>query len=90
MHHWSDRAQAFSEIKRVIHKRFVALTWDPQADPYWLTKDYFPDLHRTDQAIFPRLRELEQAFPNIKSYVLAIPRYCIDGFTAAYWARPEY
>ncbi|PCH60722.1 MAG: SAM-dependent methyltransferase [SAR86 cluster bacterium] len=89
MHHWQDRAKAFSEIKRVTRERFVALTWDPAADPFWLTRDYFPELYQIDQKNFPALSEFEQAFGNISVSALKIPANCIDGFLAAYWQRPE-
>lgn len=88
MHHWEDREAAFNEIKRVITKRFVAVTWNPQSDRYWLTQDYFPEIHDIDHTIFPTLNELETAFPGIRFYSLPIPSNCIDGFMAAYWSRP--
>ncbi|GAA6151505.1 class I SAM-dependent methyltransferase [Pseudoteredinibacter isoporae] len=89
MHHWSDRQAAFDEIKRVVRKRFVALTWNPDSKPYWLSERYFPEIHQIDQSIFPTLAELEEAFPGIKFITLPIPANCKDGFTASFWARPE-
>lgn len=89
MHHWENRKQAFSEIKRVVRQRFITLTWNPDADKYWLTRDYFPEIHDIDKSIFPALSELEQSFKGIRFYSLPIPAECIDGFTAAYWSRPE-
>ncbi|MEJ2743690.1 MAG: class I SAM-dependent methyltransferase [Gammaproteobacteria bacterium] len=88
MHHWLDRAAAFREIKRVTAKRFVALTWNPDSKPYWLTRDYFPEIYEIDRSIFPSTSELSDTFPGMKYYPLEIPADCIDGFTAAYWARP--
>ena len=89
MHHWRDRAAAFDEIKRVTTERFIALTWDPEAAPFWLTEEYFPEIYEIDRSIFPSLKELKRHFPDIHFYPLAIPANCLDGFTAAYWARPE-
>ncbi len=89
MHHWKDRKVAFGEVKRVTTKRFIAVTWNPSSDPYWLTEEYFPEIHSIDQSIFPSLDELATAFPGMKFYPLPIPANCIDGFTAAYWARPH-
>ena len=87
--HWSNRTEAFKEIKRVTTQRFVAVTWNPASKPYWLSADYFPEIHHVDQAIFPSLQELAIAFPGMKFHSLPIPSDCIDGFTAAYWAKPE-
>lgn len=89
MHHWADREAAFAEIKRVTTKRFVAVTWNPSAEPYWLTDDYFPEIHIVDRSIFPSLDEMRNHFPGVRFYTLEIPKDCIDGFTAAYWARPR-
>lgn len=89
MHHWEDRKAAFSEIKRVTTQRFVAFTWDPASSPFWLTEMYFPAIHEMDTGIFPSLSEIRSAFPSVRFYPVPIPANCLDGFTAAYWARPE-
>ncbi|WP_299770936.1 class I SAM-dependent methyltransferase [uncultured Pseudoteredinibacter sp.] len=89
IHHWQNRTLALEEIKRVTERRFIALSWNPDATPYWLLQDYFPELYAIDRSIFPKIDELETHFPNIQIYPLAIPANCQDGFTAAYWARPE-
>ena len=89
MHHWEDRVRAFSEINRVATDRFVAVTWDPQAEPFWLTRDYFPKIHEIDLEIFPSLAEIEQHFDDVKMSTLEIPDDCQDGFLAAYWKRPR-
>ena len=89
MHHWEDRSRAFREIKRVTRERFVAITWDPESKPFWLTKDYFPEIHKIDHKTFPDLSEFDKAFPKVEMSVLEIPADCKDGFLAAYWQRPE-
>lgn len=89
MHHWNDRKKAFAEIKRVTRDRFVAVTWDPDSEPFWLTRDYFAEIHDIDKNIFPCLSEFEDSFENIEVSVLKIPANCTDGFLAAFWKRPE-
>ncbi|WOJ97234.1 methyltransferase domain-containing protein [Congregibacter brevis] len=89
MHHWLDRKRAFAEIKRVTNTRFVAITWDPGSPSYWLTKDYFPEIHAIDSENFPSLDEIAESFPGVAFFPLEIPADCADGFTAAYWARPH-
>ncbi len=89
MHHWEDRERAFSEIKRVTRKRFVAVTWDPDSKPFWLTRDYFPEIFEIDRAIFPCLSEFHKSFEQVTVSTLKIPADCIDGFLGAYWCRPE-
>jgi len=89
MHHWVDRPQAFAEINRVATDRFVAITWDPAADPFWLTRDYFPEIYQLDLEIFPGLDELNEYFDDIEMAPLLIPSDCEDGMLAAFWQRPE-
>jgi SAM-dependent methyltransferase len=89
MHHWENRIQAFSEIKRVTTKKFVAVTWLPEAAPFWLTRDYFPEIHEIDCRIFPSTSELKKSFRNLEVKPLLIPEDCKDGFLACFWKRPE-
>jgi len=89
MHHWENRQLAFSEINRVATEKFVAITWDPKSDPFWLTRDYFPEIYAMDKCIFPELEELSEYFDEVKMSPLQIPGDCKDGFLAAFWKRPE-
>ena len=89
MHHWQDRAAAFSEITRVTRERFVALTWYPECEAFWLTRDYFPQIYADDLEIFPRRAEFEKFFDQVIIEEVPIPADCVDGFLAAYWRRPE-
>ena len=89
MHHWQNRARAFHEIDRVATEKFVAITWDPKSEPFWLTRDYFPEIYEMDKSIFPDLEELNEYFDEVTIRPLQIPNDCRDGFLAAFWKRPE-
>ena len=89
MHHWQNRARAFNEINRVATEKFVAITWDPKSEPFWLTRDYFPEIYEMDKRIFPDLEELNKYFDEVTIRPLQIPSDCKDGFLAAFWKRPE-
>ena len=89
MHHWQNRARAFHEINRVATEKFVAITWDPTSEPFWLTRDYFPEIHEMDKSIFPNLDELNAYFDEVTVQTLQIPDDCQDGLLAAFWKRPE-
>lgn len=89
MHHWRDRVQAYKEINRVATVGFVAITYDPNADPFWLTRDYFPEIHQMDAQIFPPIDELQAHFDSVEVQPLWIPAQCEDGFLAAFWKRPH-
>jgi SAM-dependent methyltransferase len=89
MHHWQNRARAFHEINRVATEKFVAITWDPKSEPFWLTRDYFPEIYEMDKRIFPDFEELNEYFDEVTIRPLPIPSDCKDGFLVAFWKRPE-
>jgi SAM-dependent methyltransferase len=86
-HHWADRSAAFAEIRRVARRRAVFFTHDPDAPFGWLD-DYFPALADDRTARYPRLMEFE-VLGRVKIQPVPVPADCTDGFTAAYWRRPD-
>lgn len=92
LHHWADRARGLAECARVARQRVVLLTWDPNADAFWLLNDYVPAFAEVDRRQFPPIAAYQDAFgPGARVDVSAVPvpRDCVDGFLGAYWARPE-
>ncbi|MEM7551506.1 MAG: class I SAM-dependent methyltransferase [Bacteroidota bacterium] len=89
MHHWENRAQAFREINRVITEKFIALTWNPASDPFWLTRDYFPEIYEMDLNIFPKMEEFTKHFNEVEVSSLMVPDDCKDGFLSTFWKRPQ-
>jgi SAM-dependent methyltransferase len=86
-HHWADRPAAFGEIRRVARRRAVFFTHDPDAPFGWLD-DYFPALAEDRTARYPQLLEFE-ALGRVTIEPVPVPADCTDGFTAAYWRRPQ-
>jgi len=89
VHHWKNQRRGLEECARVAQDRVVILTWDPSAEDFWLTRDYFPEILATDRRIFPSMDLLRAVFGRIDVQPLAIPCDCVDGFLGAYWQRPE-
>jgi SAM-dependent methyltransferase len=89
VHHWPDRTRGLAELRRVARDRAVILTWEPDAAPFWLVEDYFPELVALDRAIFEPLDALRRLLGPIEVRPLPIPHDCVDGFLGAYWRRPE-
>jgi SAM-dependent methyltransferase len=93
VHHWTDLERGLREMARVARRRAVLLTWVPDAPPFWLTEDYFPEIAAHDREIFPRstalIAMLEGAIGPAQMTPLPIPHDCTDGFLCAYWRRPE-
>jgi hypothetical protein len=68
----------------------VILTFDPDAlDGFWLA-DYAPKLIEAERARYPSIEYIGHVLGGhtVVSDV-PIPRECTDGFTEAYYARPE-
>jgi SAM-dependent methyltransferase len=92
-HHWTDLEGGFREMARVARKRAVLLTWVPDAAPFWLTADYFPEIEVNDRKIFPDAATLtamlKRTIGPVQMAPVPIPHDCTDGLFGAYWRRPE-
>jgi SAM-dependent methyltransferase len=89
VHHWNDQRRGLEECARVARDRVVIMTWDPDAEGFWLVRDYFPDILEIDRRIFPSMDLFRAVFGSITVQPLPIPRDCVDGFLGAFWRRPE-
>jgi SAM-dependent methyltransferase len=89
VHHWNDQRRGLEECTRVARDRVVILTWDPDAEGFWLVRDYFPEILAIDRRIFPSMELLRAVLGPIDVQSLPIPRDCVDGFLGAFWLRPE-
>ena len=86
-HHWADRSAALAEIRRVARRRAVFFTHDPDSTFGWLD-DYFPGLAGGGTSRYPQLVEFE-VLGSVTVEPVPVPADCTDGFTAAYWRRPD-
>src|SRR5687767_10099719 len=89
VHHWNDQKRGLEECARVARDRVVLLTWDPEAEGFWLVRDYFPEILAVDRVIFPSMQSLNTVLGPVAVSPLPIPADCVDGFLGAYWQRPE-
>ena len=55
----------------------------------WLTENYFPAIARLDGERIPSIKSVAGALGAQDVRVVDIPADCTDGFTGAFWARPE-
>jgi SAM-dependent methyltransferase len=91
LHHWADRARGLAECARVARQRVVLLTWDPEADAFWLLREYLPAITEADRRVFPPMSAYADAFgrgAHVEVEAVPVPRDCVDGFLGSYWARP--
>jgi hypothetical protein len=93
VHHWTSVERGLSELRRVARKRVILLTWGPDAERFWLTEEYFPEIRATDLKTFPTTLELtallERLIGPVSLAPVPIPHDCADGFLCAYRRRPE-
>jgi SAM-dependent methyltransferase len=90
IHQWPDPQAGLAELRRVSTGPVVVLTFDPEAlDRLWLM-EYAPELHRAERARYPSIDTVVAALgPSSTVHHVAVPFDCTDGFTEAYFGRPE-
>lgn len=90
VHQWSDVERGLSEMRRVATGPVVILTFDGDAlDRFWLA-DYVPELMVAERGRYPAISRLTRALgEGTVVQDVPVPIDCVDGFTEAYFARPE-
>src|SRR6202035_1657216 len=68
----------------------VILTFDGDAlDEFWLA-EYAPELIETERQRYPAIDEIRAALGGVSTVMpVPVPIDCVDGFTEAFYARPE-
>ena len=90
IHHWMDITNGLREMRRVTRGPIVLLTFDPErmAD-FWIA-DYFPEVIAVESGRFPTMAQLREMLGgDVQINPVRIPLNCRDGFTEAYYGRPE-
>lgn len=90
VHQWNDLAKGLLELRRVTRGPIVVLTFDGDAlDRYWLA-DYAPELIAAERRRYPAIEAIASGLGGTTDVSsLQIPIDCADGFTEAFYARPE-
>lgn len=90
VHQWSDLDRGLAELRRVSRGPVVVLAGDGDALPrYWLN-DYAPDLIRAEQGRYPQINDIAGRIgATAEVQAIPIPLDCTDGFTEAFYGRPE-
>lgn len=90
IHQWRDTDRGLREMRRVARGPVVVLTFDPDAlDRFWLA-DYAPELIAAEARRYPSIDHLREVLGGPTSVLeVPVPIDCVDGFTEAYYARPE-
>jgi ubiquinone/menaquinone biosynthesis C-methylase UbiE len=90
VHQWSDAASGLRELRRVTRGRVVVLTFDGDAlDRFWLA-DYVPELVAAERRRYQPISWIAEHLGRTWTVDnVPIPIDCTDGFTEAFYARPE-
>jgi SAM-dependent methyltransferase len=90
IHQWGDLERGLAEMRRVTRGPVVLLTCDPAAlDGFWLV-EYAPEVIRTEASRYPALDRVARALGGeVRVESVPIPLDCTDGFSEAYYGRPE-
>jgi SAM-dependent methyltransferase len=90
VHQWSDSDSGLTELRRVSRGPVVILTFDGDAlDRLWLS-EYVPELHEAERKRYPEIDHIREVLGGPSTVTpVPIPIDCVDGFTEAFYARPE-
>ncbi|SDH14334.1 class I SAM-dependent methyltransferase [Nonomuraea jiangxiensis] len=90
VHQWGDTERGLRELRRVSRGPVVVLTFDGDAlDLLWLA-EYAPELIVAERRRYPPIELIASLIGGHAEVVpVPIPIDCVDGFTEAYYARPE-
>ena len=90
IHQWPDPVAGLDELRRVARGPVVILTFDPDAlDRLWLV-EYAPELYVAERSRYPGMDEVAACLGRDTTVLpVPVPFDCIDGFTEAFYGRPE-
>ncbi|MBW8759643.1 MAG: class I SAM-dependent methyltransferase [Burkholderiales bacterium] len=90
VHQWPDVARGLAELRRVTRGPIVLLTFDGDALDRWWMADYAPEMLAVERRRFPRIASLVDGLGGAcEVHAIPIPNDCVDGFSEAFYARPE-
>jgi hypothetical protein len=90
VHQWSDCDRGLRELRRVSRGPVVVLTFDGDAlDQFWLA-EYAPGLIAAERRRYPAIDRIRAVLGGTSTVTeIPVPIDCADGFTEAFYARPE-
>lgn len=90
VHQWKDLRAGLAEMRRVTRGPVLVLTCDPgKLDTFWLN-DYAPEAIAVEATRYPPMEAIVEGLGgNVDILPVPIPLTCTDGFSEAYYGRPE-
>jgi SAM-dependent methyltransferase len=90
VHQWSDLGAGLAQMRRVTRGPVLIVTCAPDAlNRSWL-QDYAPEMIEVEARRYPSMRSIDNGLGgNVEVFNVPIPLHCSDGFSEAYYGRPE-
>jgi SAM-dependent methyltransferase len=89
VHQWPDQEAGLRELRRVSRGPVVVLTFDGAAlDRLWLA-EYAPEVMAAEARRYPAIDDVVTILGRATVEPVPVPLDCRDGFTEAYYGRPE-
>jgi SAM-dependent methyltransferase len=90
VHQWHDMAAGLAAMRRVTRGPVVILSCDPTLlDRFWLI-EYAPEAIAVEAQRYPHMEAIAEGLGGIIEILpVDIPLSCTDGFSEAYYGRPE-
>lgn len=90
VHQWGDLDAGLRELRRVTSGPVVVLTCDPdRLDRSWIA-EYAPEVIATEARRYPPISRITEGLGGtVEVSPIRIPLDCTDGFSEAYYGRPE-
>lgn len=89
VHHWSAPASGLRELARVARRQVVMFFEPLRTHTFWAL-EYFPEALDLPTEQDPPGEALLRAELRVREVrTVLVPHDCLDGFGAAFWARPE-
>ena len=90
VHQWHDLGEGLAEMQRVTRGPVLVLTCAPEAlHRSWL-HEYAPEMITVEARRYPIMKSITKGLGgNVEVIPIPIPLHCTDGFSEAYYGRPE-
>ena len=90
VHQWPDAEAGLAEMRRVSRGPVVVLTFDGDALYRLWLGEYCPELFEAERRRYPPVEAVRAALgPGASIAEVPVPFDCCDGFTEAFYGRPE-
>lgn len=90
VHQWPDPDRGLRELRRVSRGPVLVLTFDGDELPRLWLEAYVPELVVAERRRYPSIKAIAEVIGTRTDVLeVPVPIDCVDGFTEAFYARPE-